>query len=300
MKIGIPGRRSDNLRDYRGASGGGGGGLPIPIGIGAGLGIPGAIITIVLMLLLGGNPFGGGGGTGIDSPFQQFPNADQVQEQPIPREVDPNADEVDFVSAVLDDVQQSWAAVFEADGRQYTPAKLVLFTDAIGTGCGAASSATGPFYCPLDQQVYLDLDFFRELTDRFGAPGDFAQAYVIAHELGHHVQRVTGIEEDVRQRQQSHPNEANDLSVRLELQADCLAGVWGHSAAQRGILEPGDVDEGLTAAASVGDDRIQNAATGRTNPETWTHGSSEQRTHWFRRGFDQGDASQCNTFSGDI
>ena len=301
MKLTFPGRRSENLEDYRGASpAGSGGGFPLPIGVGAGLGIPGAIIALVLAVVLGGNPFGGGSGTGINSPFQQFPSTDQTQQQPIPRNVDPNADEVDFVSSVLDDVQQSWAAVFETSGKTYQPAKLVLFTQSFNTGCGPASSSTGPFYCPLDQQVYLDLSFFEELSQRFGAPGDFAQAYVIAHELGHHVQKLTGVEASVRDKQESNPDQANELSVRLELQADCLAGVWGHSASERGLLEAGDVEEGLAAAASVGDDRIQKQQTGRVNPETWTHGSSDQRSSWFRRGFDSGSASKCDTFSGGI
>ena len=299
MKLTFPGRRSENLEDYRGGRGGSGAGFPLPIGVGAGLGIPGAIITLILLVVLGGNPFGGGSGTNIDNPFQQFPSSGQGQ-QPIPRDVDPQADQVDFISTVLDDVQQSWANVFEASGRSYTPTKLVLFTQSFQTGCGAASSATGPFYCPLDQQVYLDLSFFEELSKRFGAPGDFAQAYVLAHEIGHHVQKLTGVEASVRDRQQSHPDEANALSVRLELQADCLAGVWGYSAAQRGLLEPGDVDEGLAAAASVGDDRIQKQATGRTNPESWAHGSSDQRAKWFRRGLEGGDPSACDTFSGEV
>ncbi len=301
MKIAFPGRRSDNLEDVRGG-GGAGGGFGLPIGIGAGLGVPGLIVTLLLAFVFGGNPFGGGGGGfSPNSPFQQFPRADQVPAgQPIPASLDPNANTVDFVSFVLDDVQGSWARSFAAAGKTYQPAKLVLFSDAVASGCGEASAATGPFYCPLDQHVYLDIAFFQELAQRFGAPGDFAQAYVIAHELGHHVQQLTGIGGSVQKEQQARPDEGSALSVRLELQADCLAGVWGYTAGQRGLLEPGDVEEGLAAAASVGDDRIQRAATGRVDPETWTHGSADQRSAWFRRGFERGDAAQCNTFSGDI
>ncbi|MDP9238967.1 MAG: zinc metallopeptidase [Chloroflexota bacterium] len=301
MRLSFPGRRSTELKDYRGASGASGGGMGLPIGVGAGLGIPGIIIAIVLTLVFGGNPLGGGGsGYGVDQPFQQFPSADQLPEQPIPREIDPNAATVDFVSVVLDDVQASWAQEFQASGQSYEPAHLILFTDAIASGCGQASAATGPFYCPADGNVYLDIAFFDELSQRFGAPGDFAQAYVIAHELGHHVQQLTGISAQVDKQVRSHPDQTNALSVRVELQADCLAGVWGYTAAQRGLLEPGDVDEGLAAAASVGDDRIQKATTGRIDPETWTHGSAAQRSSWFKRGFDGGNPDNCDTFSGNI
>jgi uncharacterized protein len=174
----------------------------------------------------------------------------------------------------------------------------VLFRDAVRSGCGTASAQTGPFYCPADQKVYVDLSFFDELDQRFGAPGDFAQAYVLAHEIGHHVQTLLGVSGKVRQAQQSNPRQANELSVRMELQADCLAGVWGKSTQQRGVLESGDVEEGLAAAASVGDDRIQRQARGTVNPESFTHGSSEQRMQWFRRGFSSGDVGSCDTFSG--
>jgi predicted metalloprotease len=176
----------------------------------------------------------------------------------------------------------------------------VLFTGSTNSGCGPATSAVGPFYCPLDRTAYLDLDFFRDLHVRFGAPGDFARAYVIGHELAHHVQNLTGVSDEVRTRSAEEPAVANELSIRLELQADCLAGVWGHSTYERDILESGDLEEGLAAAAAIGDDRIQAQATGRIDPDTWTHGSSEQRVHWFRRGFDSGEAARCDTFSGDI
>jgi uncharacterized protein len=172
----------------------------------------------------------------------------------------------------------------------------VLFRDAINSACGFAEAATGPFYCPLDQRVYIDLGFYQELKDRFGAPGDFAQAYVLAHEIGHHVQALLGTDQEMRRAQQARPEQANALSVRLELQADCYAGVWGHSTEQRQLLDPGDVEEGIQAAAAVGDDRIQKMSTGRVNPDGFTHGTSEQRVAWFRRGYDTGRPDACNTF----
>jgi predicted metalloprotease len=193
-------------------------------------------------------------------------------------------------------VQSTWTTSFRASGKSYPHAKLALFTDTVRSGCGFAEAAMGPFYCPEDQKVYIDLGFYRELKSRFGAPGEFAQAYVIAHEIGHHVQHQLGIDQKVAQLQQRDRSRANDLSIRLELQADCLAGVWGHSTQQRNILDPGDLEQGLGAAAAVGDDRIQKQATGGTHPETWTHGSSSQRVRWFRTGFDSGDIAQCDTF----
>jgi uncharacterized protein len=197
---------------------------------------------------------------------------------------------------VLDDAQKTWAQILTAQGVQYRHAKLDLFRDSIDSACGMAQSATGPFYCPEDEKVYIDLGFYDELKQRFGAPGDFAEAYVLAHELGHHVQKLLGIEARVRAAQQQNPGSANQLSVRLELQADCLAGVWGHSTQQRNILEAGDVEQGLNAAAAVGDDRLQRMSSGRVNPESFTHGSSAQRVQWFQRGFQDGDISSCNTF----
>ena len=173
----------------------------------------------------------------------------------------------------------------------------MLFTDAVESACGFAQSATGPFYCPGDQRVYIDLGFYRELQDRFGAPGDFAQAYVLAHEIGHHVQALTGIEGQVRQAQRRNPSQANALSVAMELQADCYAGVWGHAAASRGLLETDDVDEGLNAAAAIGDDRLQRMGGGRVSPENFTHGSSAQRVEWFRRGLESGRIESCDAFS---
>jgi uncharacterized protein len=297
MKISLPGRRSTNLEDRRGAPSMGGGGMPLPLGLGAGLGIPGTIIIVVLYLLFNSGVIGGGGGgAGLNDPFRNLPGAQEPGANPIPANADPDADLVDFVSAVLDDIQGVWADTYSTAGNQYTPARLVLFEDATQTGCGVGSAATGPFYCPPDQTVYLDLGFFRELAQRFDAPGDFAQAYVIAHEVGHHLQNISGLSDDVRAEQQRNPEDANALSVKLELQADCLAGVWGFTAHERGILEDGDVEEALTAAASIGDDRIQKEATGHVDPETWTHGSSDQRVSWFRKGFDTGDAAKCDTF----
>jgi predicted metalloprotease len=300
MKISLPRRRSPNLEDRRGAPRMGGGGMPLPIGLAGGLGIPGTIIIVVLFLLMNSGVFGGGGGgTGFDSPFNNLPGA-QPGANPIPPESDPDRDLVDFVSAVLDDVQGVWAETYSQAANEYPPARLVLFEEATQTGCGVGSAATGPFYCPPDETVYLDLGFFRELSARFDAPGDFAQAYVIAHEIAHHLQNVTGISDEVREGQRRDPDEANELSIRLELQADCLAGVWGYTARQRDILSAGDLEEALTAASAIGDDRLQREATGRIDRDTWTHGSSEQRVEWFRRGFDTGDPNQCDTFGGDI
>jgi predicted metalloprotease len=207
---------------------------------------------------------------------------------------------VDFVDAVMKDAQEMWQSKL---GGRYQVTRAVIFRDSIQSRCGFAQSATGPFYCPGDSLVYLDLGFFAELRERFRAPGDFAQAYVLAHELGHHVQHLLGIEAQVRQMQQARPDQQNALSVRLELQADCFAGVWGHHAAQPGRaarqqveLEPGDLEEGLNAAASIGDDRIQRMSGSRVAPDRFTHGSSEQRVTWFRRGFESGDVQACETF----
>jgi len=200
------------------------------------------------------------------------------------------------MSFVLDDVQNIWAREFTRLGREYERAKLVLFTDVVRSGCGGADAAAGPFYCPEDRKVYIDLAFYNDLKNRFGAPGDFAQAYVLAHEIGHHVQHLLGLAGQVREGQQARPDRAAALSVRLELQADCLAGVWAHSTNERRLLEEGDVEEALAAAAAVGDDRIQKQAGGRVTPETWTHGSAGQRVGWFRRGLESGRLQDCDTF----
>jgi predicted metalloprotease len=258
--------------------------------IGGGIGLGGFLLLLVLSLVTGKNFFtlvGGGGDTQTSAPAQSGPIESTPEEEKL----------VDFVKFVLDDAQATWAKSFAASGRNYQDAVLVIFRNITDSGCGDAQSATGPFYCPLDQKVYIDLSFYDELKRRFGAPGDFAQAYVIAHELGHHVQHELGIDSEVRRAQESNPGAANRLSVALELQADCFAGVWGHSAEQRNELEAGDIEEGLSAASAVGDDRIQRATTGRVVPDSFTHGSAEQRASWFRRGFESGDLKDCDTFA---
>lgn len=207
---------------------------------------------------------------------------------------------VQLVSFVLDSAQSYWRRTFAGRGAQYQPAKLVLFRDAVESACGLGESATGPFYCPGDAKVYIDLGFYDELSRRFGAPGDFAQAYVLAHEIGHHVQNLLGIADRVRRQQDADPGRANQLQVRMELQADCLAGLWAHATGQMGFLEEGDVEEGIGAAAAVGDDRIQRMAQGYVNPEAFTHGTSEQRVRWFMRGFRSGRLEDCDTFSGAL
>ena len=204
--------------------------------------------------------------------------------------------EIQFISFVLDDTQKTWDRLLPQIGVPYRHAKLVLFRDYTPSACGTAQSATGPFYCPADEKVYLDLGFFDELANRMGAPGEFGQAYVIAHELGHHVQNLLGIESRVNRLRHGNPAISNPLSVRLELQADCLAGVWGHSTEQRNIIDQADITAGLDAVAAVGDDRIQKMATGRVSPERFTHGTSAERSDWFRRGLASGDIASCDTF----
>ena len=270
--------------------GGGGGGIPIPIPAGVGGG--GALIILLIVLAL--QFFGGGGGSGGLGGLTGQSGAEPAGSVDLSN----NGDMVQFMGAVLDDTNDLWEDTFQRSGQQYARTKLVLFTGGTQSGCGAASSQTGPFYCPADQKVYLDTDFFQELSDRFGAPGDFAQAYVIAHEVGHHVQTLTGIEGQVRELQQQDPSRQNELSVKMELQADCLAGVWAQSVYQAGDLEAGDLEEGLAAASAVGDDRIQASAGAGVNPETWTHGSAEQRSQWFNAGFKSGDPAGCDTFAG--
>jgi len=206
---------------------------------------------------------------------------------------DPEAEMVQFVSFVLDDTQNTWAEQLARQGKRYEPARLVLFRGSTPSACGMGDSAMGPFYCPRDQKVYIDLSFYRELRQRFGAPGDFAQAYVIAHEIGHHVQHQLGYDRNVTASQRAG---AGSAAVRLELQADCLAGMWSHDTKQRDLLEPGDVDEAMAAAAAIGDDRLQKQATGMVSPESWTHGSSEERARWFRRGYESGSLQACDTF----
>jgi uncharacterized protein len=270
--------------------GGGGGGIPIPIPAGVGGG--GALIILLIVLAL--QFFGGGGGSGGLGGLTGQSGAEPAGSVDLSN----NGDMVQFMGAVLDDTNDLWEDTFQRSGQQYAPTTLVLFTGGTQSGCGGATSQTGPFYCPADQKVYLDTDFFQELSDRFGAPGDFAQAYVIAHEVGHHVQTLTGIEGQVRELQQQDPSRQNELSVKMELQADCLAGVWAQSVYQAGDLEAGDLEEGLGAASAVGDDRIQASAGAGVNPETWTHGSAEQRSQWFNAGFKSGDPAGCDTFAG--
>ena len=268
---------------------GGGGGLPIPIP--AGLGGGGVLIVVLIFLAL--QFFGGGGSTG--SSLDGLGGQTGVQPG-TSVDLSNNGDMVEFMGAVADDANDLWTDTFQRSGQQYQRAVLVLFTGSTVSGCGPASSETGPFYCPADQKVYLDTDFFKELSNRFGAPGDFAQAYVIAHEIGHHVQKLTGIEAQVRQLQQQDSSRQNELSVKLELQADCLAGVWAQSVYEQGALDPGDIEEGLQAASAVGDDRIQASAGVGVNPETWTHGSAADRSKWFNTGFKSGDPAACDTF----
>jgi predicted metalloprotease len=269
------GGRSPNLEDRRSAGG----------GMGRGLGIGGTVIVLALSVIFGRNLFTDLGvePAGIGAAAAPMTAADSAAEEP----------EVQFVSFVLEDVQNTWASILPNYGARYHPARLVLFRNSTESGCGTAQSVMGPFYCPVDERVYLDLGFFAELKQRFGASGDFAQAYVIAHELGHHVQHILGTDAQLRRAEQSDPGQANQLSVRLELQADCYAGVWAHSTEQRRILEQGDVDEALNAASAVGDDRIQQRTTGRINVDSFTHGSAAQRSASFKRGFESGDPRNC-------
>lgn len=295
-----PTERSDSLKDRRGSPG-----RRAAVGVGGG----GVAVLIAVLFAL----FGGGGEMGdltaVLEGLQGTQTGAPVGESPIPPEADPDADLVDFLSVVLDDNQRFWAEAFAASNLEYRPATLVLFEGFTESGCGGADERFGPHYCPLDENVYIELGFFRELQARFGVRGDLAPAYVLSHEIAHHVQTVLGINQEVRERQQADPSIANDLSIRMELQADCFAGVWASTVyvdatstleADRVLeLEPGEIREALEAAAAVGDDRIQEAATGRTDPESWTHGSAEQRERWFQTGYETGDPGACDTFSVD-
>ncbi|MBU3070823.1 zinc metallopeptidase [Aestuariicella sp. G3-2] len=293
-------RQSSNVEDRRGESSG-----YSAAGSGAGVAmlfrfIPrmlgsktGRMILIVGVVVIIGSRFLGidllplllGGGS---------PAITQSSREPTPEEQQLSQ----FVAVVLADTEDTWNAIFRAQGKQYQEPSLILFSGSVNSACGRASAAVGPFYCPADQQVYLDLSFFQDLKNRYRAPGDFAQAYVIAHEVGHHVQTLLGISDKVRQAGQGKNQKAvNALSVRQELQADCFAGVWGHTAQRQQLLDPGDLEEALIAATAIGDDRLQKQAGGQVVPDSFTHGSSEQRVRWFRRGFDSGDTQSCNTFS---
>ncbi|HEX5069179.1 MAG TPA: neutral zinc metallopeptidase [Vicinamibacterales bacterium] len=281
------GRTSSNVEDRRGMRagfggfGGFGGGMGRGIG---GLGVGGLLVLLVLGYLTTGNPLGLlSGGEAVDESGYTAQPADPNYAS------DPGAK---FVSEVLKDTEETWDQLFAAANRSYSYPKLVLFSDQVNSACGFTSAAVGPFYCPGDRKVYIDLSFYRDLDQRFGAPGDFAQAYVIAHEVGHHVQNLVGVFDRAEQLRSSGAN-ANAVSVRQELQADCLAGVWGHYAAQRGRLETGDLEEGLNAAAAIGDDRIQRSTRGQVNPESFTHGSSADRVQAFKQGFDAGQMTAC-------
>jgi predicted metalloprotease len=275
-----PGGRSQDLEDRR-SQGGGIGGMHIGIG--------GFLILLVLSIVFKRDFFSlVGGGRGISpgaSMSQPDPSRD-AREEPL----------VQFVSFVLDDNLKTWGNILQSQGVPYEHAKLVLFRDYTQSGCGTAESATGPFYCPADEKVYIDLGFYDELQQRFGAPGQFAQAYVLSHEIGHHIQNLLGIERKVRALRRTNPGAGNALSVRMELQADCFAGIWAKSTQQRNLLEAGDVESAIGAAAAVGDDRLQEMAAGHVSPESFTHGSSAQRVAWFQRGMNEGSLDSCNTF----
>lgn len=271
--------RSSNLEDRRGGGGRRAGGLGV-IGVVVALGI--AFFTGADPLQMIGlvNSVQQGGGATAEAPIED------AAEEPMVR----------FLSSALDDAQTTWSGIFAQRGQQYRDAKLVLFRESVSSACGNASAAMGPFYCPGDEKVFIDLGFYDELARSYGAPGDFAQVYVLAHEIGHHVQNLRGTERELRRAQGANPGQENALSVAMELQADCYAGVWAQRVAQRGDLEAGDLDEGLGAAAAVGDDRLQRQSGGGVHPESFTHGTSEQRMRWFRAGFDTGDMNACDTF----
>ena len=265
---------SGNIEDRRGM------GVALPVGGGIG----GLILLLLFSALTGTNP-----ADVIDTG-----EPDSVGTTGAP----PSDQEAQFVSVVLKDTEDTWQQIFRERGGRYQPPVLVLFTNATQSACGVGQSAMGPFYCPADRKVYLDLSFFHDLATRFGAPGDFAAAYVVAHEVGHHIQTITGVSERVSaQRRGLRDRDANALSVMQELQADCYAGVWGHYASRRNLLEPGDAEEGLRAAAAIGDDRLQRQTQGHVVPESFTHGTSEQRVVWLRRGMDRGDVDACDTFN---
>lgn len=296
-----PGGESRDIEDRRsqgsGFTGFGGmgglgglGGLLLSSGIGRRLGLGGVLAIVLFSVIV--SHLGKNGTSTAREDASRYGAASRTT-----RSFESEDQEVRFVSFVLDDAQNTWGELLPTTGVPYRHAKLVLFRDYTTSACGAAQSATGPFYCPVDEKVYLDLGFFDQLANQMGAPGEFAQAYVIAHELGHHVQKLLGIESKVKQLRRSNPSESNPLSVRLELQADCLAGVWGHSTQQRKIIDEADISAGLDAVAAVGDDRIQKMARGYVTPDSFTHGTSEERSVWFRRGLESGKIASCNTFS---
>lgn len=283
-------RQSENVEDRRGQSGG-----RMPMGRAGGIGGLGLIVVVILALVFGvdprqllGNIDAGGGGQVAQGPAEPYQESAE------------EAARSSFVKVVLADTEDTWSAIFQAAGKQYQPPTLVLFRNSVDSACGFAQSAAGPFYCPRDQKVYLDLSFYDEMAGKLGAKGDFAFAYVIAHEVGHHIQTLLGTSGQVQAaRQRASEEEANALSVRLELQADCYAGVWANrTERQKRVLEPGDLEEAMNAAAAVGDDRLQKAAQGYVVPESFTHGTAAQRAKWFKAGFASGDVNSCDTFSG--
>ena len=283
------GRRSDNVEDRRG--------MGAPAMVGGGVGLVGVILAVVVALM-GGDPMivleqmGGSGALGPGPVVVSQPKAPSPEKDRL----------ADFVSVVLADTEDTWSQEFRQQGGRYTPPKLVIFDGTVSSACGLAQASMGPFYCPNDQKVYVDLAFYRQLRQQLGAPGDFAQAYVIAHEVGHHVQHLLGIDQQVQRAQRRLPQrEANQLSVRLELQADCLAGVWAHhTGTKRATLEPGDIEEALNAASRIGDDTLQRQSSGRVRPDSFTHGTSAQRQRWFTRGLQSGLMDACDTFREGI
>jgi uncharacterized protein len=280
------GTQNDDVVDVRGRSAGG-----TAMRLGGG-GVATVIVVVLVARLFGvdiSGLLGGGGGGGGGTTSQSS------QPEP-PKGTDPDAELVSFIRFVITDIQDTFQKQYKAEGRTFRRAKLLVFRDTIDTGCGRSSAAIGPFYCPADEQAYIDLSFYRALKQRFGAPGDFAQAYVLAHEIGHHLQKVNGLEQEVA-RISRDKRSRNAASVRQELQADCFAGVWGHSANARQLLEMGDLEEAIGAATAIGDDRLQRESGRNVNPETFTHGTSEQRVKWFRRGFETGRFDACNTFA---
>lgn len=300
-KRGVKDRRVIDARGSSGGSSSGFGGLPIPSGI-AGLGGGAGLIAVVVVIglnLLGGGSSGGSSGFDLPSAFNEALGVPGGGEpQGIPPGEDPQADLKDFSSYVFVDAQDVWQQTLARSGDDYSDAELYLYADAVRTnGCGSATSAVGPFYCPADSRIYLDLSFYAEMERQLGASGDFAWAYVIAHEMGHHVQNVTGTAAEVDRLSRANPDDANELSVRQELQADCYAGIWASTVFAAGDLEAGDIDEAFNAAEAVGDDRLQKQAGGTVNPDSFTHGTSEQRRTWFDRGYESGEPADCDTFA---
>lgn len=281
------GHESPDVIDRRGEGGGRSGGAGL-LALAPMLLRMGPVGVVIALLVLGvGYASSRGDGVGEEVGVTETTSASLEEEK-----------QKHFASFVLDDAQQTWRGLFARAGKHYESAQLVLYENETSTGCGFGQAATGPFYCPSDDRVYIDLAFNHELAQRFGAKGDFAQAYVLAHEIGHHVQKLLGATAMIKTFRRSQREGEDGANVRLELQADCFAGVWAHSTSQRNLLESGDLEEALGAAAAVGDDRIQRGAGRRSSPETWTHGSAEQRASWFRRGWDSGDPRRCDTFAG--